>query len=66
MCRSLKSLSLRVMRKQMRLAKEQVMFGEGFVAQATSENCSAREIRGVRSLAVCRQLSLFGGGMERL
>ena len=40
------------------------MLDEGFMAEARNYAAGAR--RGVRSLAVCSQLSLLGRGMERL
>ena len=47
------------------LAKEGAMLDEGFVAQARASTIQPeRERRGVRSLRLCSQLSLFGRGIS--
>ena len=48
------------------LAGKGAMLGEGLFGADKSKNGSAGASGGVRSLAVCSQLSLLGGGMERL
>ena len=48
------------------LAKEGAMLDEGYMAGSKGKDSSAREGGGVRSAAVCSQLSVSGGGMERL
>ena len=40
------------------------MLDGGFVAHARAS--TIQQEKGVRTLAVCSQLSVFGGGMERL
>ena len=46
-------------------AKEGTMFDEGMMAQTRAKTVQ-RARRGVRTLAVCSQLSLLAEGMERL
>ena len=47
------------------LAKAVAMLDEGFMAETRAKTVQQeRERRSVRSLEVCSQLSLFGGGME--
>ena len=48
------------------LVKAGAMLDEGFYGGSESKDNAARKRRGVRSLAVCSQLSLSRGGMERL
>ena len=48
------------------LAKEGAMLDEGIHGGSKSKDSPAGARRGVCSLAVRSQLSLFGGGMERL
>ena len=47
------------------LAKEGAIMDEGFMAEVTA--VTVKQDRGsVRSLAICSQLPLLSGGMERL
>ena len=49
------------------LAKEGAILDEGFIAEVRAKTVQQeRERSSVRSLAVCSQLSLFGGRMEGL
>ena len=48
------------------LAKAGAMLDEGFCGGNKNKDNAAREGRGARSVAVCSQLSLSGGGLERL
>ena len=48
------------------LAKEGAMLDEGFYGGSKIRDYAAGAGRGARSPAVCSQLSLSGGGMERL
>ena len=65
-CRTLRSLSLRAMRKQMSWQR-QVRCGMRDSWRKREQRQSSRsERRSVPSLAVCSKLSLFRGGMERL
>ena len=49
------------------LAKAGAMLDEGFMAEARAETVKKeRERVGVCSFAICGQLLLFSGGMERL
>ena len=47
------------------LAKAGAMLDEGFMAQARAKTVQ-QEREEVKSFAICSQLSLSGGGMERL
>ena len=59
-------LSLKAMRKRMSWQKQGQCWTKDSHGADESKNIPARTRRGVCSLAVCRQLSLLGGRMERL